>query len=91
MNSTAATEEDESACDVCGDTQLLSGSRCEECDGTGWVLVNSCTEPEIERCDACRKFATDLEAAKAYLTSPGCRHWLDRIVLKCRKKSEIRK
>ena len=90
MNSTAVTEEDDAMCDVCGNTNPEPGFSCEECSDTGWLIAKHCTEPEIERCDACSRFASDMEAAKAYLASPGCRHWLDKIVLKARKKSEIR-
>jgi len=43
-------------------------THCEACQGKGWLLVQVDGDPDnerIERCDACMKFATDLEAVAA--------------------------
>jgi hypothetical protein len=58
---------------------------CGSCDGTGWLMQASAHAgfQEIERCDTCRKYTSDLTAATAYFNQtkrPVC-HWLSAILL----------
>ncbi len=39
-----------------------SGGVCDGCDGLGWVET---TEDKIERCDACKRYSTDVVAQNA--------------------------
>lgn len=90
-NNEQGEEQDEACAEICGDTQLLSGTRepCDACGDTGWLIGRACFDPCIERCDACEKYRDDMAAAEAYLSSPGARHWLKEIVLRPKKPSEM--
>jgi len=48
---------------------VVNDSPCEACDGDGWVRCNigndQAPEYQIQRCDACERFASDEEARVA--------------------------
>ena len=56
---------------------------CPDCRDKGWLIFQDQT---IQRCDGCQKFDGDLSAAVAYFDSKGCKHWLEGIVIKPKKK-----
>jgi hypothetical protein len=55
-------------------------NKCEDCDGTGWLLFNDNT---IMRCDQCEKYMGDLDAAIAFFKSAKGRSYaLENIIIK---------
>jgi hypothetical protein len=50
-------------CDLCGDCQEWAEFICEPCNGKGWIESNSEDgNTEIQKCDECSIFKTDLDA-----------------------------
>jgi hypothetical protein len=48
---------------------------CPDCEDRGWLHMMSLTYgPELQRCDSCRRYASDDDAAEAHASACGC-HW----------------
>ena len=55
-------------------------NKCEDCDGKGWLVFNGNT---IMRCDQCKKYLGDLDAAITFFKSANGRGYaLENIAIK---------
>ena len=49
---------------------LRNNTKCKSCEGNGFLdTINEDGEEEIQKCDDCGTYATDLEAHKAFIGS----------------------